>query len=133
MLPSKPKSGPRSFAFLRTDELLHPHDLVTVCAALATHLDEGTPQEADWHQRLADALFQHFGLSDLPQAHAAASVASGTELRQALGDRDVRPLATGFELANAWGFPVEQLDSSVTTGALEAKGLALPSPRDEDF
>ncbi|AFE06958.1 hypothetical protein COCOR_06502 [Corallococcus coralloides DSM 2259] len=83
---------------------MHPHDLLTVCAALATHLDEDTPQESDWHRRLARALFQHLNLLDLPQARAVASAENGAELRQALGDRDVRPLAPGFELTNAWRY-----------------------------
>ncbi|RKH42595.1 hypothetical protein D7Y23_30935 [Corallococcus sp. AB050B] len=119
MLPSSPKSGPRDFSFLNSPVPMYPHDLVTVCAALATHLDDGRPEQAGWYRRLAQALFKHFGLSDLSQARAVASAARGSELRQELGDRDVRPLAAGFELANAWRYRKQLLAHPLPSGVVE--------------
>ncbi|MFP2895368.1 hypothetical protein [Corallococcus sp. 4LFB] len=129
MLPSRPKPGPRDFSFLQSSQLLNPHDLVTVCTALATHLDEGTPEAADWHRRLAQALFEHFGLSGLPQAHAASMAESGSELRHNLGDHEVRPLAAGFELANAWRYRKQLLALALPVGLLEGHPFWFTFPR----
>ena len=119
MLPNRPKSGPRDFTFLNSPGPLYPHDLVTVCVALASHLDDGTPEQADWFRRLAQALFNHFGLSELSQARAVVAATSGSDLRQELGDREVRPLAAGFELANAWRYRKQLLAHPLPSGVLE--------------
>jgi hypothetical protein len=126
MLSHGRKFGPREYEYLREHEVLRPRDLVTISEALAGYLQRGHETQTHWHRCLGLALFERFGLGELPRNRAFAEATSGPELMRALGAIEA---AWGDPVANAWRYRHQLLAlPAPSSGHLEGHPFWLSFP-----
>ncbi|MCP3162212.1 hypothetical protein [Myxococcus qinghaiensis] len=91
---------PRNYCDLLPQEDLQPADLVTLGMGLAWMLEQKRDDLAGWYRPLSLAVFERFGLMELPQHQAMRDQASGVELLKVLGVVGSPGLVDG--LGRAW-------------------------------